>query len=89
MIISFIKWKDLHKVSDLMCQKYGYDMKWSFHSVKEKLKLLLFSCIDKLNKNSKQNEQDKYRHFFTEGKKKILDESNEIDLKIKLFSFYL
>lgn len=55
MIISFIKWKDLHKVSDLMCQKYGYDMKWSFHSVKEKLKLLLFACIDKLIKNSNKN----------------------------------
>lgn len=24
LLVLFIKWKDLAKVSDLMCQKYGY-----------------------------------------------------------------
>jgi hypothetical protein len=53
MIISYIKWRDINKVSDLMCQKYGYDMRWSFHSVKNKLKELLNASINKLIKNFK------------------------------------
>lgn len=34
MIILFIKSKDINKVSDGLCQKYGYDMRWSHHYVK-------------------------------------------------------
>ena len=38
MIILFIKHRDYNKVSDGLCQKYGYDMRWSLHSVKVKMR---------------------------------------------------
>lgn len=89
MIISYIKWRDLNKVSDLMCQKYGYDMKWSFHSVKNNLKLLVTSSINKLKKNFKPADLDIYKHYFTYKNISYLQDDLDIELKIKLYSYYL
>jgi AAA+ ATPase superfamily predicted ATPase len=38
LIIAYIKWKDMNKVADVMCQKYSYTVKFSLHSVKNSLK---------------------------------------------------
>ena len=48
MIILYIKHRDFNKVSDDLGQKYGYDIGWSFHSVRVKLREFLQSSIDKL-----------------------------------------
>ncbi len=45
LLINFIKWKDLDKVTDLMCQKYGYDMRFSRHNINHSLKLLLQASV--------------------------------------------
>lgn len=55
MIIAYIKWRDLTKVTDVMCQKYSYDVKFSFHSIKNSLRQLLDISVDKLLKNLKPN----------------------------------
>lgn len=51
MILLYIKYKDINKVSDDLGQKYGYDIRSSFHSVREKLKYFLQKSIDKLLEN--------------------------------------
>lgn len=53
MIILYIKHRDFNKVSDDLCQKYGYDVRWSLHSVKVKMRELLQASVDKLLTNFK------------------------------------
>jgi hypothetical protein len=64
-------------------------MKWSFRSVKNNLKLLLNASINKLIRNFKKEEEDIYGNFFTEKNRTLLHESQDIDIKIKLYSYYL
>lgn len=90
MIILYIKYKDYTRVSDDMGQKYGYDIKWSFHSVRVKLRDFLQKSIDKLISSITDIDiQSVFTKYFTRKRRDLLQESNEIDLKIKLYSFYL
>lgn len=66
------------KVSDLMCQKYGYDMKWSLHSVRSKLRDLLAASISKLSSSCKKGDNELYKHFFTPKNTLVLLENADI-----------
>jgi hypothetical protein len=77
MIILFIKSKDIIKVSDGLCQKYGYDIRWSIHSVKFKLIQLLGFSVDKLIRSCKK-EKELYEQYFTENRRAILAESADV-----------
>ncbi len=66
------------KVADLMCQKYGYDMKWSLHSVRSKLRDLLAASISKLTSSCKKGDNELYKHFFTPKNTQVLLEHADI-----------
>jgi hypothetical protein len=89
MIICFLKHKDLNRVADDLCQKYGYDVRWSLHSVKVKMKEILTKPLDKLLSNFKNESREVYSNYITPNRREILQESNETDLKLKLYSYYL
>ncbi len=44
----YIQHKNLTKVSDILCEKFGYDLKWSKHAVKQKIKHILKCSTKKL-----------------------------------------
>jgi hypothetical protein len=72
-VILLIKYKDLHKVSDGLCQTYGYDLKWSFHSVKMKIKELVNNAINKLLNCLRKKDKSIYEHYFDEKKREALN----------------
>lgn len=45
LVILYIKWRDLTKVSDALCQTYGYELKWSIISVKHIFRELLNKSV--------------------------------------------
>lgn len=89
MVILYIKHRDVNKVADGMCQKYGYDMRWSIHSVKFKLRHVLDAAVTKLVSNFKQKEADLYQHYFDAKRRQLLQDSGDQELKIKLLSYFL
>jgi hypothetical protein len=48
LIFLYIQHRNLTKVSDLLCEKFGYAIKWSKHAVKQKIKYLLRCSLKKL-----------------------------------------
>lgn len=89
LLVLFIKWKDLAKVSDLMCQKYGYIEKYSNLSTMKCLKQLLDASVDKLIRNMKPKEQGEYLNYFTPRNRALLHEVSENEMKISLYSYYM
>jgi hypothetical protein len=90
MLILYIKHKDYGKVADDMGQKYGYDIRWSFHSVRTKLRDFLQAALDKLISSIPHpNTQNIFKQYFTQQRRDLLQENSEPELKIKLYSFFL
>lgn len=71
MIILYKKSKDLNKVADGMCQKYGYELRYSLHSVKNKIRQLLNASLDKLVCNLPK-EMMVYKEYFDDVQKRKL-----------------
>jgi hypothetical protein len=61
-----------------MCQKYGYDVKWSLHSVRSKLRDLLEASVSKLTSSCKKVDNELYQQFFTPKNTVILLEHADI-----------
>ena len=76
-------------MSDDLCQKYGYDVKWSLHSVRVKMKEFLHSSLDKLISNFREDVREVYESYFSIQRRQLLVESDDLDLKIQLYSYYL
>ena len=73
MIILYIKHKDFNKVSDDLGQKYGYDIRWSFHSVRVKLREFLQKSIDRLIENINDPDiKNVFSKYFTRRRRELL-----------------
>ena len=48
----------IEKVSDALCQRFGYDIKFSKHSIKFILKRILKSSLKKLAQTSRKFQKD-------------------------------
>lgn len=68
----FIKWKDLTKVADLMCQKYGYNVQFSSLAIKNSLKQVLDASVDKLISNMRSKEKNEYLNYLTPRNRDLL-----------------
>ncbi len=48
LIYLYLQFKNLTKVSDSMCEKFGYTLKWSKHAIRQKIKVLLKLSVKRL-----------------------------------------
>lgn len=48
LIYLYIQHRNLTKVSDLLCEKFGYVLKWSKHAVKQKMKKMIKIALKKI-----------------------------------------
>jgi hypothetical protein len=89
LLVLFIKWKDLTKVADLMCQKYGYHVQFSSLAIKNSLRTVLDASVDKLICNMRNREKDEYLNYFTPRNRTLLNEVSENEMKVTLYSYYM
>lgn len=64
MLIEYIHWKDVQKVSDRMGQRYGYGLKWSTRAISLKLKTLLTDSVLKISSTLEEADQELYSVYF-------------------------
>mgnify|MGYP000852395248 CR=1 FL=1 len=91
LIFLYVQHRNLTKVSDLLCEKFGYTLKWSKHAVKQKIKYLLSSSLKKLIGSVEAYDKN-LKLFFSESYKCVellMKNENSLNLKVFLLGFYL
>ena len=61
----FIHHRNLTKISDILCEKYGYELKYSKHSIKHQMKKILKNSIRKLVASAQAYEDKNVKLFFS------------------------
>ena len=82
----------VEKVSDALCQKYGYDIKWSVHSIRSILKRIYKSSLMKLVKAIKKimsNSTELWFGYGDEDVNTLIEYENSLPIKILLLDFYM
>jgi hypothetical protein len=75
-----------------MCQKYGYDIKWSIHSVKNILKRIYKVSLKKLAETAHLYLKKPVNLWFGYGDEDVntlMEYENSLEIKILLLDFYL
>lgn len=75
-----------------MCQKYGYNIKWSTHSVKNILKRIYKTSLKKLIETANAYLKGPVNLFFGYGDDDVLmllKCENSLETKITLLDFYM
>ena len=82
----------VEKVSDALCQKYGYDIKWSVHSIRSILKRIYKSSLMKLVKAIKKimsNSTELWFGYGDEDVNTLMEYENSLPIRILLLDFYM
>lgn len=75
ILILYKEWRDIDKVRETLSQRWGYVIKYSYHSVKNALKKLIDDSINKLISNLKKADLEIYKDYFTDQRRNLIKES--------------
>lgn len=89
IVILYKEYRDIDRVREALSQRWGYVMKYSFHSIKNALKKIIDFSLNKLLKNFKKEDLEIYKNHFTVQRRNLIKESEEADLKLSLYDFFL
>ena len=89
LVMEYLRWWNVEKVSDRMFQKYGYELFFSVKGVELRLQQLFSETLDKIYSHLTNEDKDKYGHLFTGDRKTRLEKDKGVELKRKIFEFYL
>lgn len=92
MILLFKQHTSVEKVSDALCQKYGYDIKWSVHSIRNILKRIYKASLEKLVNASRKilhKSTDLWFGYGDEDVNTLMEYENSLPIKILLLDFFM